>query len=238
MKKANVIIANRGRDEHLNICLKHLNLANVQDKYDVTVYVVYDDVHTIEQLVNNKYSHINVIRLFKPVLSDEFNKAALLNYGLKVMRQNFSREDFSFVSIVDADMIYSELFFDTIASKAIEKEYIVCHGRNHDYSVNRGPSQITLTSKLYYLFLEIYGENLYDEAFIGYGAEDSELSFKANDMRDVGLLRKISLPNMWVHMYHEKRTINEKNIELFNIKRELNKEILRRWLYVNSNTNV
>ena len=102
MKKANVIIANRGRDEHLNICLKHLNLANVQDKYDVTVYVVYDDVHTIEQLVNNKYSHINVIRLFKPVLSDEFNKAALLNYGLKVMRQNFSREDFSFVSIVDA----------------------------------------------------------------------------------------------------------------------------------------
>jgi hypothetical protein len=232
MNIINVIIANRGRSTHLDSCLYHLSKANINKRHDVCVYVVTDNLKDLEHVISCKQDNIDIVALFKAVESKHFNKSILLNHGLNKMRS-----DYSFFSIVDVDMNYSNTFFDVVSSKAYEKAYIVCQGRNQDSTVNRGPSQITLSKKLYQLFLQIYGENFYDESFVGYGAEDSEISFKSRDMKNSGLLDKIILPDMWIHVYHEKRELSINNLELFEFKKQNNKIKLMRWLeHENSNT--
>ena len=192
MKKFNVIIAQRGRDAHLKTCLHYLGIA--AKGYDVSVSVVQDDK-----------------------LDQPFCKSALLNKGLKEMRQ-----DFDFVSIVDLDMVYRPDFFKII-NEIDDDTYFAALGyaldRDHSEEMIRrqlsystplshfvcsGRSQITISKKIYSMFLDILGsEKLYDERFIGWGAEDSALSFLSTTCKRHGLLNKIELPEMWYHMWHE-----------------------------------
>ena len=195
MKRFNVIIAQRGRDAHLKTCLHYLGIA--AKGYDVAVSVIQDD---------------------KP--DQPFCKSALLNRGLKEMRQ-----DFDFISIVDLDMVYRPDFFKII-SKIGDDIYFISSGyaldrersedityRSPSYEILLSPftcpgrSQVTISKKIYSMFLDILdSDKLYDEFFVGWGGEDSALSFLSTICMIHGLLNKIEAPGMWYHLWHEKAT--------------------------------
>lgn len=251
MKKFNIIIAKRERDEYLRWCLHFLNKANREKKHDVNIYVI-DDSQIVPREDDN-YNNVKVFRYYWRV-SNDFNKSSLLNYGLKIMRH-----DFDYVSIVDVDIVYSSEFFDKIASRVDDNIWYVSSGYKltaeamyEDFNVINWqdlsrytdnslieenirqlyPSQITLSVLLYYKILLIMKwKNLYNDKFIGWGGEDSVLSSLSSDLQRKGILKKIYDQNMWLHLYHKKLNNNakqyEKNKILFHELVKKNREYLR-----------
>jgi hypothetical protein len=65
------------------------------------------------------------------------------------------------------------------------------------------PSQITLTKNLYNKILDIMqSDKLYSEEFLGWGGEDSYLSFFSRHCAEAGLFKKKVIPDMWYHLWH------------------------------------
>lgn len=247
-KNVNVIISKRGRDDYLIVCLHYLNKANAAKRYHINVYVVSD----IRYEVNYTADNIDIRSLFIPRIDNDFNKSRLLNYGLRNMDNSFD-----WLSVVDLDMIYHKYFFNLIDLRMKERSYIITTGRQLDivmtekyrnfliepnYEIGpiyQGNSQISMSNNVYSLFKKIYGDDLYCEDFCGWGGEDSDVSFKAADMSKEGLIERKKITEMWLHMAHERNLDSRvSNNELFTSRRLKNKELLRRWLDENSNTNM
>ena len=213
--KFNVIIAERDRPEHLKLCLDALQAA--KKDHDVSIYVVSDYIESTHPVC------------WVPIEREEpFCKSKYLNLGLKNMRQ-----DFDFVSIVDADIIYRPDFFDVLSQVKEDIWFISggykLHQTGTELYLRHGvrswfesclyvddtlrsenvkqlyPSQITLSKALYKKVLTILQqEDLYCEEFVGWGGEDSELSMMSTVLRNRRIIKKVYNPDMWYHLWHEK----------------------------------
>jgi len=230
MRTINILIPKRGRIEYLKVCLHYLNTANADRKYDIIVYVV-DDTETGYPLP--VYDNIQVQQEY--LKGDGwFNKSKLLNYGLSK-----ARYDFDHISVVDADMCYTTNFFGAVsASFDNGADYIVSHGyklteasSKHVYSLPAigeidnyekeefkvGPSQISMNRKCLDALKTYFGDKLYDEAYSGWGGEDSDLSLKSKILDRLGKIKKISINSMWYHLYHQQRNITPEESEHYKV---------------------
>ena len=239
MFKINVYIASRNRESHLKVCLHYLNLANKENKYEIRVYINFDD-SMCSHIDIMDYSHIIILwnYVYNP---GQFNKSMLLNSGLALGIKDFPDAHF----VCDCDMIYRQTIFDTLKQKVDEGfDYIVSHGWHLgsdtvDYvkslpsikeieGLNKevfdvGPSQITITPKCLDLFIRLFGPNLYDSVFCGWGLEDSLVSTKSRYLFMFGQIKKVELKDLWFHQYHTKHDINPDNVSHFDKK---NKEVI------------
>lgn len=114
MKKVNLLITKRGRDDYLKLVMHNFNLSdNIQD-YDLVVYLGEDDKDNLGRIDYSVYKNIQVEHLYTPNLpaaGELFCRGHILNQLLQRMRQ-----DYDWVSIADTDMIYSKSFFSDIAN--------------------------------------------------------------------------------------------------------------------------
>jgi|PlaIllAssembly_1097288.scaffolds.fasta_scaffold153897_3 hypothetical protein len=246
--KGNVLIAKRGRDSYLRTCLHYLNKANSSNKYDIQITVIDDS----DYLPNDtKLDHISVNYIQFKTGSRFFNKAKLLNVGLRKMRP-----DFDWVSVVDIDMVYAPSFFDSVCIDRPGCPYIISTGYKLDdistavvmtthtsfeeilplvtgEPFTNAPSQITLARSTINLLSRIFdSDKIFCEEFEGWGGEDSEMSFKARELAKHQLITKYHIPNMWYHLWHEDsrdETQFQKNLEIFEEKRVKNNTIIKRF---------
>lgn len=250
MFRVNVLIAKRGRNDQLDTCLYYLNEANKKDKYDVCVYIIDDGVEPHTQL--QKLPHLDLKYWIRTNGSVHFNKSKLLNYGMEIFRS-----DYDWFSMIDIDMAYSPRFFDTVCAGLTSCNYLISTGwklesepskkvnENHPpfeeillyepktlFTV--GPSQITMPKETLQLFEKVFKTpKLYNEDYEGWGAEDSELSFKARHMGTRGLIRRDSLTGMWFHLHHAliyDLKAYERNHDIFQQKIQENEVIIERYI--------
>lgn len=250
MFKVNVLIAKRGRNDQLDICLYYLNEANKEDRYDVCVYIIDDGAESHTEL--RKLPHLDVKYWIRQNLTQHFNKSKLLNYGLEICRS-----DFDWVSIVDIDMVYSPMFFDTVCAALHFCNYLISTGWKLEAEPTRkvyetkppfdeilhyepktlftvGPSQITLPKETLELFTKIFKSKFYNEDYEGWGAEDSEISFKARYMAQRGLLKRDTLHRMWIHLHHVliyDLQAYEKNHNTFQNRIQENEVMIERYIH-------
>lgn len=245
MSKAyiNVIIPKTGRDTFLDVCLFYLDKAASAVDLVVNVYVI--DTKNLEL---PSYKNIKVTSHQLPA-HKMFNKALLLNCGLGIMEQ-----DFRFVSVVDVDMIYSKDFFLRLESTVMKRTYVFSTGvylnekDTEEFIHNRpdivsiegayprisGPSQVTMHNNVYKTFQNIYGDKLYCEDFVGWGGEDSDLSYRAREMHKAGLINRVELNYAWYHMYHNNPRPNAvMNRNLYLHRKALSKGMLHKFLIKN-----
>ena len=217
----NVIIPKRGRDDHFEVCMVYLNKAAAYIDTPVNVYVVTETDFKIKAMMLN----LNIVTVpidYDPV----FCRAKFLNVGLAAMSK-----DFNYVSIIDGDMIYRKDFFRLVqeidtdtyfisGGVKLEEEFTRrCLINSTDFyrlstndidekSITENkrmlyPSQITLSKTLYHKILSILDrETLYDNRFIGWGGEDSEISFFSRVCHTEGVFYKRYSHNIWHHLFH------------------------------------
>lgn len=246
--RVNLIIAKRGREDHLGACLHFLNQANTLRAFDIVAYVI-DEYSTESQALMElpRYGNLTVRRIKVAESSDKFNKSRLLNTGLFLMR-----DEYDWVSIIDVDMLYVPNFYNAVHLQLVNsikgKAVCVCKGYSLDtsYSNNilggkmelpdgssilryNGNSQISLTKSVVELIYQIYSD-MYCETFEGWGGEDSDMSFRLRDLAEAGLIHHHKLRDMWYHLCHPKQSDDGTNKRLFERRRERNKKTLMRWI--------
>lgn len=254
--RGKVIIAKRGREEYLRTCLHYLNEANSSDNYDITVVVVDDGDSNVDRKLFYQYIsvHYTSLRSNSPL----FNKSLLINWGIKELG-----DDFDWISIVDIDMVYSPNFFDSVYRPRPGNPYIISFGAKLDKHISdivmvtqpryreidlltnssyfpEAPSQVTMSRKTLDIFSDVFKEGLFHDGYIGWGGEDSDLSFRARSLSKVGLVNKYLVPSMWYHLWHEdtKDEIQfKKNLSLFESRLSKNKKMIERYLEKNENSN-
>lgn len=221
MSKVSIIIPKRDRSEFLKICLHYLNICCANKRFDVNVYIVDDSIFADNPDIT--YPNFKCLTYLPIPHLGKFNKSKLINYALSKM------DDFDLLSIIDCDMIYDEDFLDSVYRNiSLGAGYVVSHGYklgknlsdyialmkpNLEYikgssdkeEFKVGPSQISMTRSTYKMFIDTFGSPLYDPYYEGWGAEDSDLSFKSMFLSSRNLLSKVELLGVWYHLYHESR---------------------------------
>jgi hypothetical protein len=247
IKPVNIVIAKRGRDNYLSLCLHYIRRAGEHQNLNIDIYVVDDSIVPCDKTFLKGTTNINVYYTHLEQTSNHFNKAKLLNYGLEIMNQ-----DFRWLSIVDVDMIYSAHFFSVINSLTSLRSYIITTGNYLDKALTdyymltldepntyegikcSGASQISISPEVYKLFKSIYGDKMYCEDFISWGGEDSDISFKSVDLQRYNLIDRRKIESMWLHLQHNQSKsdhLTKANTELFRRRRIDNSVLLERWLH-------
>jgi hypothetical protein len=242
----NIIIAKRDRTEQLLTCLYYLNLANADKRFNVEVYIAEDTEFCVP--IKLSYEYIKVFNYNVERKNNLFNKSRLFNYAISQARKNFD-----WMSIVDIDMVYSDKFFyEILCLINSEYNYIVSHGyklaqaetefimrtRPNISDIKRypkeefivGPSQITITKPVLDLFIDLFGPKFYDEYYEGWGAEDSDHSFKSMMLYAKKKIKKADLNKQWYHLWHTSAYVNqgqyEKNFKYFQSQVDKAREIV------------
>lgn len=259
-KKFNIVIAKRDRDEYLKLCLHYLNIA--AQGYDVEVTISCDDMSNLMEFntFNFRFSNLNILWLSNEKINN-FCKSKLLNKALLNMRYDFDyvsivdidmiyRKDFfSFLLKHMSDDLYlishgykleqksfKKLYFDTLLNidwqnigNLIDKNL-----QHEGASLTTYPSQITLSKKLYVKLVDILNTgDLYDENFIGWGGEDSYLSFFSSYCEKLGILKKQCMADIWYHIWHPSvrdNKLHNSNIEYFNSIIKINEKKAQQYL--------
>lgn len=241
----NVIVAKKLREEHYDIFLYYLN--NMSVKHDVHLYTTSckDNIDYPQEY----FQHLDNIKVTHTLLpSEDFNKSKLLNHSLEIMREI---DKSGFVCVFDIDMIYCSDFFKKIKDSFLKgNNYIVSYGQKftEEQTENiskhldkvenifrvggerfRGCSQISFTIDVFRLFKKYFG-SFYDEHYVGWGGEDSDLSFKSHGLNARGIIKKDIIRDVWAHMWHpDNKPKNHKDTENFkyfeNNKERVNKII-------------
>jgi hypothetical protein len=252
MKKVNIIIPKRNRDEYLKLFLYNLNLCNNISDYDVMVYIGEDIKENVNKINFSIYNNIKIKHIYIENLKEADNlfcRGYLIHKLLEQMR-----EDYDWFSLVDVDIVYTKNFLNDInILLKKEKRSIICKGnllekgndykkilkenydfnyiiRNYSFIKSKGFSQATVTkddhekikSKL--KIKSLYDVGSLGEQFIGYGGEDVIVT------RILQYLTNIKyITNKWIHIWHERQEIiKEKHNKNKSIINKLNKIIRER----------
>lgn len=256
----NIVITKRKRDRHISKCLHYLNNAakQVVKKNEINVYVMYDDVFKNDLKLNNIniFSHRVNLDQKKP-----FCKTILLNKAHEKMTQFYDilitldndiivKKDF-FKQILTNCKATNMVFLGGLKLNQVSTEKILNSDIDHDLIFEKNnefgeisPISVIENSQqayigniaLHYKMVEqiknITNKNkLYDDRFIGFGGEDSVLSFLSMDLMRTGLAKRIYLPDAWRHLYHERNTDNpyyKKNVNLMNTLINYNRNKIRK----------
>lgn len=211
----NIVIAKRDREENYDIFLYYLN--KISRGHDVKVYVTSSrDTLKYPGDYFKYLENIYVNHICTP--AQGFNKSVLLNQGLTRMSRHRD-----VVCIMDIDMIYNPDFFAHLQHMIEDGcDYIVSAGQNLNQASTfeifekipniswiknmpgqnfTGCSQISMTEHTLDLLLNIFG-TIYDKRFMGWGGEDSDLSYKSTLMSIKGLIDKRKMIGAWNHLKH------------------------------------
>lgn len=264
MLRHNIIVAKRDRDEYLECCLRSIDEAANRADVDVCVYVIDDENNGYLEYIDSdiEFKRRICVRYICAVRKDEsFNKSRLLNQGFQEMRGDY---DFVSIVDVDMilnpvffqhfELFKNDLKKDSVyhisegvkliegseqqlatTYESIEKSLIdsvsIEENKRHLY-----PSQITLSKNMYEKLLDILKtDKLYHEGFVGWGGEDSYLSFFSRYCEQYGLLRKVYVPNMWYHVWHPRdccqvgfdKTQYDKNVQLLHEQKDILEQKVR-----------
>jgi hypothetical protein len=235
--KARVLIPKRGRDAHLGACLHYLDNAAETARYPVVVSVVDEGTSKIDA---NRFRNLIVEHLVVPSSNGiPFQKGHLLNQALNQISQ-----DFTWLSLVDVDMLYSPTFLSSLNDLMTSNSYVISTGHRlnavnsawvlagwpdfgevqhlakEDFSAC--PSQVSMSRDVYELFTDVFGtRQLIEGDYRGWGAEDSELSYKSRLLEAAGLLTRIMLRDSWVHLFHPptyKKSLHVRNLKILNLE--------------------
>jgi hypothetical protein len=214
--KINVFIAKTGRDHHLRACLHYLDSAADEGR-DVVVYVIDERPCSLEIGTFRNLRVEYLLESTSPGLP--FRKGFLLNRGI-----SRARTDYSWLAIVDVDMVYRSGCFGILEGYMRCDHYTISTGQklnetdsiwvlerlpefrdigrcaHEDFS--SCPSQVSMSRRVYALFVDVFKSPLFEGDYVGWGAEDSELSYKSRLLENAGLLTKVELSDAWFHLYH------------------------------------
>jgi hypothetical protein len=233
----NVVITKRKRNEYIEKCLYYLNEAAVysRGKHDINVYVAYDDI--FEPDTKLKCLNIFSIRI-DCNLRQPFHKTRLLNDAHKRMTENYDflitldndiivkKDFFKQINLVCSSNRMCFLGGIKLTESSTEKiihdrpdiddifNYESQYGQIIEDSRKENRQQayignIALHRKMVEKIKTITAKDeLYDERFIGFGGEDSVLSYLSRDLEVTGFAIRAYLPDAWRHMYHRRNTDN------------------------------
>jgi hypothetical protein len=265
--KFNVIIPTRGREKYLDHCITNLIIA--ASGKDVSIYIISDENYYVLSKNQDKL-YGEGIRVFSYKVQkkyEQFNKSYLINAGLSRMRKDFNYVSIVDADMMynpnffDAiiDICKKDVYFISGGYKLNQAaKYWVfednwrytdipkssgSYTRTTEYENDNQlyPSQITLSYNLYNKLLSILQtKSLYHEGFIGWGGEDSYLSFFSRECEKRGIIKKIYLSHIWYHLWHppakESKEFDkgqhDKNVNLLYHLNEINRTKIEEYLSI------
>jgi len=224
-----VVIACKDREKHLSYCLSSLS------NQDTVPKVVIVDFGSSNSLIpfSSLYDFVRVIRVNRN--TKIFHKARAINIGIK-------ETDTKWFCSTDADQIFATNFFSVVYNqlRRNKKYMVLCRTYFLRYKINDDPIHI---QKQYDALLarcrqdkhtKMHGEgcciglptawlrhvNGWDERYIGYGAEDSDVIYRARiaGFKPVllnNLTSMIHLPHGKNSVYYNQTTYFAKNKKLY-----------------------
>lgn len=229
-----VVIAVKNRPTNIGFCLKSIH----ESKFVPKVLVV-DFGSTLP--ITTNFFNVEIIRVDRS--TEFFHKARALNIGIRGVNTKYT-------CITDADQIFQPNFFYTVRSALEEKKvFVMC--KTHFLST---PISNTFLEKPleYFSILKsakdqqgkVHGEGCcnavttawlnavrgYDERYIGFGAEDSDLMYRAKyaGLKRIWLEDKTSM----IHLPHDKtgvyydQSMFDKNKKLFDELKKTKKVVV------------
>lgn len=238
MKKVNLLISKRGRDDYLKLVLHNFNLSDNIKDYDITIYIGEDDESNIGKIDYSVYKNIKIEHIYIANLAEAgelFCRGHIFNQLLQKMRQ-----DYDWLSIADTDMIYRKSFFDDVAkvlASGDNKEKVViakgvysgtqdawqeilAANKDYDFIVSNYPhtdfatnSQVSFTRAYHEKIKQTLAvKSIFDTNSLGHNF----IGYGIEDTLVKRILQYsktevVLLQNAWVHLWHERQAIIPKN---------------------------
>jgi GT2 family glycosyltransferase len=232
-----VVIACKDRERNLTYCLDSISRSTVIPK------VIVVDFGSKQSLLSKfSYDWLKIIRVNNVSL---FHKARALNIGLKAAKTKF-------VCFTDTDQIFQSNFFETIIAvlSKNEKLCILCKSNflkelPSNFSLDNYSQLLRLTKKN-----RIHGEgcciglktgwlkkvNGWDESYVGYGGEDSDMIFRAkiSGYKPTWINKftsTIHLPHLRDKVYHSTKHLknNRKRYGKRTLKKDIIVNVGKKW---------
>jgi cellulose synthase/poly-beta-1,6-N-acetylglucosamine synthase-like glycosyltransferase len=211
-----VLLACKDREYNLQYCLKSISLSSELPK---VILVDFGSKNSLERYMEQYPEWLTVVRASKS--TGFFHKARALNIGLRRVKTQF-------VCATDVDQVFNPNFFEKIFCNLMKcpKIFIMCktfHIRNFTLSLKEY-SYGKLLDIAKKQTKRVYGEGCcnsvetewlksvrgWDENYIGWGAEDSDLMLRARFSK-FKVIWMQNLTNM-IHLPHSKNAIYYSNI--------------------------
>ena len=242
MSKINLIIAKRYRDNYLKLSLHNFNLANLDQKHDISVYIGEDIKENINKLDYSIYKNLKIEHIYAPNLAEAqglFCRGHILNVLMQKMRR-----DYDFVCVIDTDIVYKDDFFDNLTrilksgnsmeTCIIAKGFYTEPGTNYEKIIQgklgydaiikqtshtyweRSHSQISLTRAYHEHIKKVLGvQSVFDAGGLG----ENFIGYGWEDylVEKIMLFSKlkvVTLPYAWVHIWHERVDGDRERIKL------------------------
>jgi glycosyltransferase involved in cell wall biosynthesis len=208
------IITCKNRDINISYCLASIHVSLPRP---ATILVDFGSNVSLEYY-QDQYSWLKVIRVTRN--TDVFHKSRAINIGIRSVKTKY-------LCISDADEVFQQNFFGCVED-ALEENYrsfVMCHtyvsAKHPDFSADQLARDPNLYNKLMELAksskVKPYGEGCcngvatqiilnmggYDERYIGYAREDSDMWARAkmNKMTEVWVHSRTSM----IHLPHPKQ---------------------------------
>lgn len=232
IKDLTCILACKNRNRNLKYCLESIN---ANKKVPQVILVDFGNNPPLEAT----YPWMRTIRVTKD--TEKFHKARAINIGIKSLKTRY-------VCITDVDQIFQPNFFAVVSN--VLNRYNNCFVLCWTYRLNRIPRGLTEkdVGEKYNLFLaqakkdtkRLFGDGCchatttkwikatrgYEESFIGWGPEDSDMTYRAHWVWGKKLINIRNRTSM-IHLPHPKRinkeyydsSVRDRNIKLYKDRR-------------------
>lgn len=236
------LIACKDRDFNISCCLRSINACNPRPK---TLLIDFGSANPLDEYLKIYSKWLKVVRVTRN--TKLFHKARALNIGLKIIKTNF-------FCATDSDQIFQPNFFGSVYNKVKNsKSCVLCRthflrdiprdnfnqrisndyfgllklAKNSGRKVRGEGCCIGLPTKW---ALRVHG---WDEQYVGYGAEDSDVILRA---RRSGL-KGISVNNItsMIHLPHAKGSVYYSRKYFMKNKERYSKQKANTVLMVNTN---
>jgi len=231
--KLTALIACKNREANLTHCLVSIEQCTPRPSVVIVDFGSKVPVHTFAK----KYPWVTTIRVTRK--TDLFHKARALNIGLRTIRTPF-------FCATDTDQIFQPNFFGVVLSTLLNKKRSVVLCKSYFLKVHPKPAETyeQLLEKAKASTTKVHGEGCctglwtkwaqnthgWDEAYVGYGAEDSDVILRANlcKFSTVWVNKRTStihLPHPKTGVYYSNKAYFAENKRRY-LLRKLNKDII------------